>query len=108
MHFKRYGRTHQLRIETADDLADVLELDESLWMATSAAIGDFRCDAKFLQLIDTDANGRIYTNEVKDAIRWLLDRLADPSRIAEEPDRLPLSAIRADSAGGKALIAAAR
>ena len=104
MRFAQVGRTYQLRIETADDLAEVLTLDESLWVATSAPASAFRCDQQFLKLVDTDHNGRIYTFEVRQAIRWLLDRLSDPSRLGERTDTLPLSAIPARGPQGRALL----
>jgi len=108
LRFARYGRTHQLRIETAEDLEAVLALDESLWVATGAPCDAFRCDRQFLTLVDTDHNDRIYTNELKDAIRWLLERLADHSRIAEGTDALSLSAVRNDTPEGEALVRSAR
>jgi len=104
----KIGKTYQLRIETAQDLADALALDESLWVATSAPVAAFSCEPRFLTLVDTDANGRIYTNELKAAIQWLLDRLADHSHVAEGTDRLPLAAIASDTPGGDALLRSAR
>ena len=108
MRFKKYGKTYQLRIETAEDLERVLHLDESLWVATSAPRDAFRCDPRFLLLVDSDANGRIYTEELKAAIVWLLERLADPSCIHQGADALPLASIRSDTAEGQALLRSAR
>ncbi|KPK59176.1 MAG: hypothetical protein AMK73_08805 [Planctomycetes bacterium SM23_32] len=93
MHFERYGRTYQLHIRTADDLAQVLGLDDALWMATSAPISGLNCDAEFLALVDLDHNGRIRADEMRTAIAWLLAGLADRSRLAEGTDELALSAI---------------
>ena len=61
MRFHKVGKTFQLRIESPDDLRAILELDESLWMATSAPVAAFRCDPVFLTMVDTDANGFIVT-----------------------------------------------
>ncbi|MBT3379158.1 MAG: hypothetical protein HN742_13415 [Lentisphaerae bacterium] len=108
MRFRRYGRTHQLRIETADDLRDVLELDESLWCATGAPISAYRCDAKFLQLVDHNTDGRIHTEELHAAIRWVLDSLSDYSGLTEKTDVLPLAAIRGDTPAGAALLRSAK
>ena len=84
MRFKKIGKTYQLRTETAEDLEGILDLDESLWVATSAPRDGFRCDPQFLALVDADHNGRIYTAEMKGAIRWLLDRLADRTGLSAE------------------------
>jgi len=104
VRFTRFGRTTQLRIETADDLEAVLSLDESLWMATSAPVGAFSCDREFLAFVDSDGNGRIQTNELKEAIGWLLDRLADRSRLPDGVGELPMAAIRSDTPAGRALV----
>jgi len=91
-------------METPDDLEAVLSLDESLWVATSAPVGAFSCDREFLSLVDSDGNGRIQTNELKAAITWLFDRLADRSRLAEGVGELKLAAIRSDTPAGGALV----
>lgn len=108
MRFLPYGRTYQLCIESAADLETLLGMDETLWVATSAPVSAFRCDAKFLALVDADGNGRISSNELKEAIRWLLPRLADTTRLGAEADSLPLAAIRSDTPDGQALLASAR
>jgi len=75
--FKRFGRSYHLRIQTAEDLRAVLDLNEAHWVATAAPIETINCDATFLKLVDTDHNGRILCYELKDAIAWLLKTLCD-------------------------------
>ena len=108
MRFNRVGKTYQLRIETPEDLGHILTLDESLWVATNAPTAAFRCDPRFLALVDSDSNGRIYTYELKDAVALLLDRMADRSRLCEGTDVLSLAAIRSGTPEGEALLASAR
>jgi len=93
VHFRQYGKTFQLRIESADDLAAALELDESLWVATSAPTDVFRCDPTFVAFLDPDRSGRIHTKELKAAIRWLLATLADRSQLSKRTNHVALSAI---------------
>ena len=81
MKFARYGKSYQLVIRNADDLRDLLTLDESHWTATSAPTAAFLEDPAFLAHLDTDKNGRVITDEVLAATRWLLDTLADTSKI---------------------------
>ena len=107
LRFNRVGKTYQLRIETAEDLQNVLALDDSLWMATSAPRDVFALDAKFLALADTDHDDRIHSNEVKEAIHWLLDALADWSLVQHGADTIPLSAIHPATPAGKRLLRAA-
>ncbi|NQT92569.1 MAG: hypothetical protein HQ559_07400, partial [Lentisphaerae bacterium] len=108
MHFNHYGRTYQLRIETPEDLEAVLALDESLWAATSAPVTAFRCDPRLTEFLDADGNERINTDEVKAAITWLFDVLADRSGVGKGTDSLPLSTIREDSPKGNELLGSAR
>ncbi len=98
MRFKRYGKTLQLRIETTDDLRAVLDLDESFWVATSAPITVFRCNNDFITMLDNNSDGRINTREVKDAIKWMFNLLADDSEVSKGADALALDSIRNDTA----------
>lgn len=106
--FRRYGKAFQLRIENGADLGNVLSLDESLWVATSAPVSAFRCDGRFLELMDADGSGRISSEEVKRAVRWLLDRLADPLQVASGADEIAIAAVRADTERTEGLLRAAR
>lgn len=108
VRFQRYGGTRQMCIESAEDLEHVLALDEGLWVATSAPASVFGSDAVFLSLLDADGNGRISSDELKQAIRWLLGALADRALIGREADALPLDAIRDDSPEGEAIVRSAR
>jgi len=108
MVFQRLGGEYQFVIRDADDLARILELDESHWVATSLPIESLICDETFLKLVDTDNNNRIRTDEMREAIRWLLRMLADKSRLAEETETLALDSIDTSHAEGKALHAAAQ
>jgi len=107
-HFERYGRSYQLRIRTPEDLERLLTLDESLWAATSAPVRSLTGNADFLAFVDSDANGRIRTDEMRAAVRWLFERLADRSRLALETDEVPLAALDAARAPGAALLDTAR
>ncbi|NLF95039.1 MAG: hypothetical protein GX564_14230, partial [Oligosphaeraceae bacterium] len=84
MKFVRQGSTYQMVIEDGLDLQGVLSLDEALWVAMSAPTEAFNCDPRFLNYIDTDSNQQIGSEEVKAAIRWLLDQLPDHAGITAE------------------------
>jgi len=107
LHFNQYGKTFQLRIENADDMQAALQLDESLWVATSAPTSVFRCDPKFIAMLDSDNSGRIHTHEVKNAIRWLLQVLNDTSQMAQRTDKIPLKAINSSDDAGAAILKSA-
>ena len=73
MKFVKEGKAYQLVIENGQDLKDALTLDEALWVAMSAPLKAFVCDPKFLDYVNTNKSGHISSEEVKAAIRWLLD-----------------------------------
>ena len=70
--FKRFGSSYHLQINNGNDLARVGELDGAHWVATNAPIETINADPVFLRRIDSDADGRIRVEEVRQAIRWLL------------------------------------
>jgi len=108
MTFGRYGRSYHLKIETAAELRQAVELDEAHWVATTAPINTLNCDGTFLQLVDTDNNGRIRCQEVKSAIRWLFKVLRDHSGITKRSQTLPLEAINTEIEEGRQINQAAR
>ncbi len=101
--FSNYGGSYQLTIETPADLKRILGLDEALWAATSLPIDILNADKKFLEYLDTDKNGRIRTDEIKDAVRWTFNILKDVSRMSEGTDELLLESINTDIPEGKIL-----
>ncbi|MBR1608571.1 MAG: hypothetical protein IJ678_03025 [Kiritimatiellae bacterium] len=107
MKFEKFGKAYHLAIETPADLKDVLALDDSFWAAVSAPTAAFREDPAFLRYVDSDGNGRMRSDEVRAALRWLLDTLADDSKIGAPDDDLDLSAVRKDSAAGPGLLVTA-
>ena len=103
--FVRQGNTYQMQIENGLDLKEVLTLDEAIWVAMSAPIVAFQCDARFLKFVDADANGHIGSEELKQAIRWLLTQLPDHAAITEKFEgKIRLSEIASENPAGKALV----
>jgi hypothetical protein len=108
MRFRRFGRSHHLVIEAAEDLARAAVLDEANWVATGAPLHTISCDETFLKLMDTDRNGRILCFEVTQAIEWLLRNLRDRSGVAARSTTLRLDAIDTDSGEGQRVRMSAR
>ena len=84
--FTHQGNTYQMQIENGLDLEQILRLDEAIWVAMSAPVDAFQCDARFLQFIESDKNGQIGSDELKQAIAWLLQQLPDHAAITKEFD----------------------
>ena len=101
MSFRRYGRSYHLIVETAEDLEQVLQLDEALWVATGAPIETLNCDPTLLALVDSDRNGRILCDEMKDAIRWIRAILTDHSGTNLRSTTLKMAALNTNHEDGK-------
>lgn len=108
MTFVRHGRSYHLKIETAEDLGSVLDLDEAHWVATGAPVDTLGCDPVFLSHVDSDRNGRILCCEMKDAIRWLNDVLRDRRGVTDRRTSLRLGAINTDHEDGERIHQSAR
>ncbi len=108
MVFRKYGGTFQLEISEVDHLEQVLKLDESKWVATSAPVDSLNVEPQFLAMVDFDRNGRIRSDELKEAISWTLRMLRDRSGLLAAEDRLQLDAIDVSHEEGQALFAGAQ
>jgi len=106
--FDRFGRSHHLQIRSADDLSLAVELDEALWVATSAPIAGLACDRVLLDLIDTNDDGRILVWEMRAAIRWTLRTLHHYEGLEAKRDTLSLAAVNPNVPEGDAIITAAQ
>ena len=104
--FRRLGGSYQLVIEGPEDLAHVIGLDPSRWLATSAPIAGLVADEGLLALVDRTDSGRIGPDELKAAVAWLIRHLRDTSRYGS--DRVQLAAIDTSHDSGRALHAAAK
>lgn len=107
MTFRRFGRTYHLRIESAEDLRHILDLDDAHWVAASAPIDTLHCDHVFLDLLDFDHDGRIRPFELKQAIRWAFDTLRDTAGLSTGSTNLRLEAVNPDTEDGRCILTAA-
>jgi len=101
--FKNYGGSYQLNIEKPEELQKILDLDEALWAATSIPVEILNTDKRFLSYLDADKNGRIRTDELKSAVKWLLAVLKNYSRLTEKGDALFLGDINTGGPEGKTI-----
>ena len=91
--FENFGSTLHFKIKDSSDLQTILNLDEALWIATTAPVSSLKIDPIFLNLLDSDGDGRLRAEEIKDAIRFLHKNLVDHSGIQENNFSLALAAI---------------
>ena len=105
--FFRSGGFDQVRIETADDLRHLGELDQKLWSVLACPTSGLEFDSRTLQLLDVDDDGSIRAPEIIDATRWVCAVLKDPGVLFRGADGLPLAAIDETNAEGAKLLATA-
>ncbi len=106
MRFNKYGRVCQLCVESHKDLAHVVDLNESHWMANSAPVDAFACDPVFLGHLDSDSNGRIRCDEVRRASAWLLDTFSDGRGVDAAEETLHLDRLNPDGRDARKIRAA--
>ncbi len=91
--FFRAGGFDQVKLETGDDLANLDQLDQKLWVALACPTQGLEFDAKTLALIDTDKDGRIRAPEILAATKWAVASLKNPDDLFAGSESLPLAAI---------------
>ncbi len=106
--FFRAGGLDQVALETGADLLALEFLDQKLWIALSCPTRGLELDARTLELLDTDRDGRVRAPEILDAIRFCGARLRDVGVLLNGADELALAAIRVDTPEGRATLGAAR
>jgi hypothetical protein len=106
--FHRAGGLDQVALRTGADLIALEQLDPKLWVALSCPTRGLELDARTLQLLDVDGDGRVRVPEVLGAIRFCAARLKDVGALLSGADELALASIREDTPEGKAALGAAR
>ena len=106
--FFRAGGVDQVRLSSGADLEHLAELDQKLWVALACPTRGLHLDARSLELVDTDHDGRIRPPEILAAIAWAGEVLRSLDDLFEGDDELPLASIDADTPAGRPLLAGAK
>lgn len=106
--FFRAGGFDQVRLETAQELLSIGDLDQKLWVALSCPVKGIEFDARTLSFIDTDGDGHVRAPDLIAAVQWAGERLLQAEVLAQKLAGVPLSAIRGDDEIGQRMVAAAR
>ena len=101
--FENIGGSFQFRAKNSADLRKILSLDATAWAALCVPAASLNGDPGFFKLLDTDNNGMIRVDEVKSAVKWLLDVLKDHTPIDKETAAFSSAMFNEDDADGKAL-----
>ena len=107
-HFFKTCGLDQALIRTGADIANLAALDQKLWTALSCPTRGIRFDAKTLDLLDSDKDGRIRVPELLNAIAWLSARLTSLDPLIAGSDTVKLASLNAATPEGKTLLANAK
>jgi hypothetical protein len=105
--FFRSGGFDQVRLDKIEDWQHLSELDPKLWAALSCPVKGLEFDARTMNYLDTDHDGRVRIVEVKAAVAWALSVLQTPQILLSGAE-LPLSAINTQTEAGQKLYASAK
>ena len=106
--FCSVGGVVRVKISNGEDLAHLGELDQKLWTVLSCPVKGLEFDSKTLELLDSDADGKIRVPEVVAAAEWLTSVIKDKDSILKGEKSLALSNINTDTEEGQKLQGSAR
>jgi len=105
--FFRAGGFDQVQLSSGEDLLQLGELDQKLWVALGCPVKGVELDTRTLELLDTEKDGRIRAPELIAACKWAGRMLKNPDDLLKAAPELPVAAINDSHEEGRALIAAA-
>jgi len=106
--FFRVGGFDQVRLDTAEDLLHLRELDQKLWAALSCPVDRLEFDPRTLAMLDTNGDDRVRVPEILAAVDWVCTMLRDLRPVMAASSSLPLAAIDDSIPEGRRLLASAK
>ena len=101
--FVNLGGSTRVRIQSADDLRHLAELDPKKWTVLSCPVTGLEISEQTLSLMDCDKDGQLHLDEVVANTKWLCDVLVDPATLFKGEDSIEVANIK-----DEALVAAAK
>lgn len=101
--FFRAGAVDQVSLRDGFDVLALPDLDPKLWVALAMPTHDIDVDARTLELLDTNKDGRIRIHDLLDAVAEIKRSFKNPSEVLESADAVSLAQI-----GDAKVLAAAR
>lgn len=106
--FYRAGGVDQVMIRHGQDIANLQQLDQKLWMALAMPTRGVEFDPRTLDFIDTDKDGRIRPPEILAAVAWIKSAVKNLDDLTRGGDSVSLSSIQDQNPVGAGLLASAR
>ena len=95
--FANVGGVTRVRIQSADDIRHLAELDKKMWTVLSCPVNGLEISADSLSLMDTDGDGKLRLKEVVAPAEYLCASLKDPQSLFEQADSLDVENIADES-----------
>ncbi|MFM7705907.1 MAG: hypothetical protein ACKO6D_13590, partial [Rubrivivax sp.] len=106
--FFRTGGFDQVRIDRAQDLRYLDELDQKLWAVLACPSAGLEFDARTLELLDSNHEGHVGATDIRDAARFVCAALRDPGLVFEPGESVALDDFDLAQPTGVQLAATAR
>lgn len=92
-NFANVGGATRVRIETAEDIRHLGELDKKMWTVLSCPVNGLEISSDSLSLMDQDGDGQLRLKEVVATADWLCATLKDPQSLFEQSDVITIENI---------------
>ena len=91
--FANVGGVTRVRIQSAEDIRHLGELDKKMWTVLSCPVNGLEISADSLSLMDTDGDGKLRLKEVVATADYLCAVLKDPKSLFEQKDEIEIANI---------------
>lgn len=91
--FSNVGGATRVRIQSAEDIRHLGELDKKMWTVLSCPVNGLEISAESLSLIDLDADGKLRIKEVVVTAQWLCNTLVNPETLFDQTDQIAIANI---------------
>jgi len=95
--FANVGGVTRVRIQSAEDIRHLGELDKKMWTVLSCPVNGLEISSDSLSLMDTDGDGKLRVKEVIATADYLCATLKDAKSLFEQKDELELDNIADES-----------
>ena len=95
--FANVGGVTRVRIQSAEDIRHLGELDKKMWTVLSCPVNGLEISSYPLSLMDVDGDGKLRLKEVIATADYLCAALKDPKTLFEQKDELAIDNIADDA-----------
>ena len=91
--FANVGGVTRVRIQSAEDIRHLGELDKKMWTVLSCPVNGLEISGDSLRLMDTDGDGKLRVKEVIATADYLCAALKEPKSLFEQSDVIDIENI---------------